>query len=87
MRAILKVNRLTSTSWMLDTLKCLNIRERLQVNTIYFIRKMKIGNAPDYPNRAATLRWGGSTLQFEKRHGLQDTTSKHHTKNHCFIKD
>ena len=48
MRAILKVNRLTSTSWMLDTLKCLNIRERPQVNTIYFIRKMKIGNAPDY---------------------------------------
>ena len=48
MRAILKVNRLTSTSWMLDTLKCLNIKERLQINTIYFIRKMKIGDAPDY---------------------------------------
>ena len=25
---------------MVDTLKWLNIRERLQVNTIYFIRKM-----------------------------------------------
>ena len=46
MRAILKVNSLTSTSWMLDTLKWLNIKERLQ--DIYFIRKMKIGNAPDY---------------------------------------
>ena len=47
MRAILKVNRLTSTSWILDTLKWLNIRERLQVNTIYFIRKMNIGDTPD----------------------------------------
>ena len=32
MRAILKVNRLISTSWMLDKLKWLNIRKRLQVN-------------------------------------------------------
>ena len=48
MRAILNVNRLTSTSWLLDTLKWLNIRERLQVNTIYFIHKTKIGDAPDY---------------------------------------
>ena len=48
MRAILKVNRLTSTIWMLATLKWLNIKERLQVNTIYCTRKMKIGDAPDY---------------------------------------
>ena len=26
-------------------------------------------------NRTTTLRWGGSTIQFEKRHGLQDSTS------------
>ena len=47
-RAILKVNRLTLTSWMLDPLKWLNIRDRLHVNGIYFIRKMKISDAPDY---------------------------------------
>ena len=47
-RAIFKVNRLTSTSWMLNTLKWLNVRERIQVNTIYFIRKNKIRYAPDY---------------------------------------
>ena len=48
MRAILKVNRLTLTSWMLDTLKWLNVRKRLQVNTVYSIRKMTIGDAQDY---------------------------------------
>ena len=61
MRAILKVNRLTSTSWMIDTLKCLNVRERLQFNTIHFIRKMKMGDAPNY---LTEQRWGGSTIQF-----------------------
>ena len=39
MRAVLKVNRLTSTSWMLDTLKWLNIKERLRVNTIFYSLK------------------------------------------------
>ena len=48
MRAILKANRLTSTRSMLDTLKWLNIKEWLQVSTIYFIRKMKIGHVPEY---------------------------------------
>ena len=48
MLAIIKVNGLTSTRWMLDTLKCLNIKVGLQANTIYFIRKMIIGDAPEY---------------------------------------
>ena len=65
MPAILKVNRLTSTSWMLDTLKWLNIRERLQVNTIYFIRKMKIGDAPDYLTEQ--LRYVGEVQPYSLR--------------------
>ena len=65
MRAILKVNRLTSTSWMLATLKCLNIRERLQVNSIYFIRKMKIGNVPDYLTEQ--LRYVGEVQSYSLR--------------------
>ena len=48
LRAIPKVNRLTSTRWTLDTLKWLNGKERLQVNTTCFIQKLKIGDAPDY---------------------------------------
>ena len=36
MRAILKLNKLKSTSWMLDVLKWLDMREKLQVNTILF---------------------------------------------------
>ena len=65
MRAILKVNRLTSTSWMLDTLKWLNIRERLQVNTIYFIRKMKIGDVPEYLTEQ--LRYVGEVQPYSLR--------------------
>ena len=33
---------------MIDTSKWLNIKERLQVNTIYFIFLMKIGYASKY---------------------------------------
>ena len=29
-------------------MKWLNVRERLQVKNVYFIRKMKIGDAPEY---------------------------------------
>ena len=65
MCVILKVNRLTSKSWMLDTLKWLNIRERLQVNTIYFIRKMKIGDAPDYLTEQ--LRYVGEVQPYSLR--------------------
>ena len=61
----IKVNRLTSTSWMLDTLKWLNIKERLQVNTIYFIRKMKIADAPDYLTEQ--LRYVGEVQPYSLR--------------------
>ena len=47
-RAVLKVNRLTSTRWKPDTLKWLNIKEILQINAVYFIPKIKIGYAPEY---------------------------------------
>ena len=65
MHAILKVNRLTLTSWMLDTLKWLNIRERLHHNIIYFIRKMKIGDAPDY--LAEQLHYVGKVQPYSLR--------------------
>ena len=68
MRAILKVNRFTSTSWMLDELKWLNVRERLQVNTIYFIRKMKICDAPDY--LIQQLRFVGEVLPYSLRNDM-----------------
>ena len=50
---------------MLDTLKRLNIRERLQVKTIHFIRKMKIGDAPDYLTEQ--LRYIGEVQQYSLR--------------------
>ena len=71
----LKVYGSTLTTWTLDTLKWLNVRERIQVNTIYFIQKMKIGDASDYITEQLTLRWGNWTIQFEERHGLQNSTS------------
>ena len=65
MRALLKVIRLTATSWMLDTLKWLSIRERLQVNAMYFIQKIKIGDAPDYlPEQ---LRYFGEVQPYSLR--------------------
>lgn len=33
---------------MLNSLKWLNIKQRLEMNTLHFIQKMKIGNAPEY---------------------------------------
>lgn len=48
MRAILKCNRYTPIQTMLDTLKWLNIQQRLALNTLNFVQKMKMGNAPDY---------------------------------------
>lgn len=48
MRSILKCNIYTPIRLMLDTLKWLNIHQRLELNTLQFIHKMKIGNAPEY---------------------------------------
>lgn len=48
MRVILKCNRYTSINFMLESLKWLNIKQRLQLNTINFIQKIKIGKAPEY---------------------------------------
>ena len=47
-RSILKCNRYTSTILMLDTLKWLNIYQRLEFNTLLFIQKLKYGNGPEY---------------------------------------
>lgn len=48
MRTILKCNRYTPIQMMLNTLEWLNIRQRLRLNTIVFIRKMANGDAPGY---------------------------------------
>lgn len=48
MRSILRYNRYAPIQSMLDTLKWLNIRQRLELNTLNFIQKMKMGNAPEY---------------------------------------
>ena len=88
MRTILKVNRFTSTSWMLDTLKWLNVRERLQVNTIYFIRKMKIGDASDYLTEQLPTsgRFNHTVCEPSWTSGFNKLTPQQ-SKNHCFIKD
>lgn len=48
MRAILKCNRYTPITAMLDALQWLNVKQRLEFNTLIFIQKMKKGDAPDY---------------------------------------
>ena len=48
MRSILKYNRYTPIQIMLDTLKQLNIQQRLVLNTLQFIKKTKTGKAPTY---------------------------------------
>lgn len=48
MRSILKCNIYTPIESMLNALKWLNIKQRLEMNTLHFIQKMKTGNAPEY---------------------------------------
>ena len=48
MRAILEYDRYTSIQFMLNTLKWLNIKQRLALNTLKLIYKIKNGNAPIY---------------------------------------
>lgn len=47
-RAILKCNRYTAINFMLESLKWLNVKQRLTLNTLKFIQKMKHGEAPEY---------------------------------------
>lgn len=48
MRIILKVNRYTSIHFMLESLKWLNVEQRLKLNTLNFIHRIKNGEAPEY---------------------------------------
>lgn len=48
MRSILKCNRYTPITTMLNTLKWMNIKQRLALNTIKLIHKIRQGTAPDY---------------------------------------
>lgn len=48
MRIILKCNRYTHINEMLGSLKWMNVKQRLELNTLNFIKKMKQGDAPEY---------------------------------------
>lgn len=48
MRAIIRCNIFTPIRVMLDTLKFLNVRERIQVNVYVFIWKILRGVVPEY---------------------------------------
>ena len=61
MRSILKCNRFTSLKYML---KFLNVKQRLQLNIIIFIQKMKMGSTPDgASDEANKIFRKSSTLQ------------------------
>lgn len=48
MRTILKCSRYTPINVMLNMLRWLNIKQRLELNTLTFIKKMAKGDAPEY---------------------------------------
>ena len=48
MRSLLQLNRFTPTTFMLHVLRWLNVHKRLELNTLNFIQKIKIGEAPEY---------------------------------------
>ena len=48
MHSILQLNRFTRTTFMLDALGWLNVHKRLELNTLNFIQKIKIGEATEY---------------------------------------
>lgn len=77
MRSILKCNRYTSIQHMLDSLKWLNITQRLEFNTLNFIQKMKIGSAPEYLTEQ--LKYVGEVQPYQLRNAenfrLQRTTT------------
>lgn len=50
MRVILKCNRYTPITVMLDTLQFMSVKQRIYYNTIIFIFKIKEGLLPDYLN-------------------------------------
>lgn len=77
MRCILKCNRYTPISVMLDSLQWLNIKQRLEMNTLCFVQKMKMGNAPEY--LCENIKYVGEVQPYELRNSenfrLQRTTS------------
>ena len=48
MRIILNVNRCTSIHFMMESLKQLNVEQRLKLNTQHFIRITQNGETPEY---------------------------------------
>ena len=65
MRTILRCNRYTSINTMLTTLKWLNIKQRLKLNTLKFIFKMREGSAPEY--LCDDLQYVGETQPYRLR--------------------
>ena len=48
MRSILQLNIFTRTIFVLDALRWLNVCKILELNTLNFIQKIKIGKTPEY---------------------------------------
>ena len=48
MSSILQLNRFTPTNFTLDALRWLNVHKIFELNTLNFIQKLKIGEAPKY---------------------------------------
>ena len=53
MCSVLQLNRFPSTTFTFDVLRWLNVHKRLELNTLNFIQKMKIGEAGPYRLRHA----------------------------------
>ena len=56
MRAILYCNRYTSISYMLNTLKWLSVKQKIVMNTLIFIFKVKNNLMPNYLQRRLVTR-------------------------------
>lgn len=67
MRSIIGCNRFTPIQHMLQTLKWLDIRQRLQLNTLLFIHKMKMGLTPKYLTEQ--LRYVNDMQPYHLRNG------------------
>ena len=68
---------------MLNALKWMNVKERIQMNKLQFIQKKKKKKTnenwrwPLMPYRATSLFWRNTTISPEKRKQRQNTKNNH----------
>ena len=60
---------------MLNALKWMNVKKRLEMNTLQFIQKIKTGDGFKYLTEQ--LRYVGEAISHEKRKQLQNTKNNH----------